>query len=246
MKRLYHYTNIHTLCAIVNRITSDKMFLRAGNAKNMNDPNDCYYFINTLGKLINADSSKIEKMSDIKDKFDRPYLVSLTSIKDDLHMWNCYGDNGFGVAIGIDDLQDIARNFYLENKIFTKLYECRYMGDIAIRKNAKIWNLIKNSNLQESAFWQNETISEISNIIKHPCYKYEKEYRIVIKHGEDELIMNDIYESEEDAFYIGIPIKLVKTIIVGPNANCRVVEKIFCQYFPYAKFEQSKIPYRSK
>ena len=86
----------------------------------------------------------------------------------------------------------------------------------------------------------------ISNIVKHPCYRYEKEYRIVIKHGKEEKVLNDVYHKDEDAFYLPLPLRAVKSIIVGPNANFDAMKKIFEDYFPYAKFVKSVIPYRSK
>lgn len=241
MSILYHYTNLRTLCAIVDGMRKGNMFLRAGNAKNMNDPNDCYYFISLLGQLINADKNDIAHLFEEKSKYDNPYLISLSSHKDDLHMWNCYGDDGHGIALGIEGLSNCIENFYNKNHISSRLYECIYYTIEDIQNDHRLANITL-AELTKS-FW--EDMSNIANIIKHPCYRYEKEYRIVIKHGEKELTINNIYREDEDAFYVPIPLSCVKEIIVGPNANLDSIQKIFSQYFPDTKFQKSTIPYRS-
>ena len=100
---LYHYTSLTTLCAIVNGIQDGNLFLRASNAKQMNDPNDCYYFVNIIGQIKRWDKYKIDTVCAEKEKFDTPYLISLSKWKDDLHMWNCYGENGKGIVLGFDE-----------------------------------------------------------------------------------------------------------------------------------------------
>ena len=246
MQLLYHYTNIRTLCAIVNGMQNNNMFLRAGNAKNMNDPNDCYYFANVLGEILNTSQNEIEQLYKDKNKYDCPYLISLSRRKDDLHMWNCYGEDGYGIAFGIKNLPNIVSDFFLTNHISAHLYDCKYMDSKAIKRDKRFMTIAKDKKSLDKNFWNNDIISDISNIIKHPCYRYEKEARVVIKHGEKEITINDVYRKDEDAFYVAIPLSCVKEIIVGPNANLETIKKIFSQYFPYTKFKESTIPYRSK
>lgn len=248
MGLLYHYTNLHTLCAIINGIKSGEMFLRAGNAQNMNDPNDCYYFINMLGDLTGANDGQIKQILEDKFKYDCPYLVSLSKHKDDLHMWNCYGDDGCGIAIGIKDVGDIVRDYFLNNKISAHLYECLYMDAEDVKEDDRLRGIINNTKNFNECFWKKKEISEVSNIIKHPCYRYEEEYRIVILHGSKEYIVNEktFYHAKEDAFYINIPLSHVAEIIVGPCTDYNAVVHIFSQYFPQTEFIESKIPYRKK
>lgn len=247
-KVLYHYTNLHTLCAIASGIKSGMMYLRAGNAENMNDPNDCYYFVNMLGELTGADKSQILQISEEKKKYDRPYLVSLSKNRDDLHMWNCYGDDGCGVAIGIRNIEKIAYDFFKSNHISTHLFKCLYMDAKKVKKNNVLWDIIKNNDSFGKDFWMKKEISNVSNIIKHPCYRYEKEYRIVIMHGEKEFVINGntLYHPSEDAFYINVPLSEVKEIIVGPCANYESIKKIYSSFFPDTIFNKSIIPYRKK
>lgn len=242
MPILYHYTNLRTLCAIVNGMRKESMFLRAGNAKNMNDPNDCYYFISLLGQLINADKNDIAHLFEEKSKYDNPYLICLSSHKDDLHMWNCYGDDGHGIALGFEDLSNCTKNFYNKNHISSRLHDCVYYNIVDIQNDQRLANIT--SAKLTKCFW--EEMSDVANVIKHPCYRYEKESRIVIKHGESEPTINDVYRKDEDAFYVEIPLSCVKEIIIGPNANLESITSIFSQYFPYTEFQKSTIPYRSK
>lgn len=243
---LYHYTSITTLCAIVNGIQDGNLFLRASNAKQMNDPNDCYYFVNIIGQINHWEGSRIDALCAEKDKFDAPYLISLSKRKDDLHMWNCYGDNGKGIAIGLDEkrLQKAVEDFFHREHIFARLYKCLYRSTSQIQNNLDLTRIITADIEQD--FWNDRTISDISNILKHPCYRYEQEYRIVIKHGSNEYVSDKIYFKNEDAFYMPVPVDAIKYITTGPNANIEAIKKIFSNFFPKAKFQKSLIPYRSK
>ncbi len=244
---LYHYTSIDTLCSIVNRMLDGNMFLRASNAKNMNDPNDCYYFVDIAGQILNKDRTTIDNYFQEKNKYETPYLICFSKLKDDLHMWNCYGVDGKGVAIGFDKtkLNGATQKFYSENHLTTRLHLCLYKSRQQIRNSISFAKLINNNT--EESFWQNKNISDFANLVKHPCYKYEKEWRIVIKHGVNEpIIKDDVYNSYEDAFYLAVPIDAVKYIVVGPNAKYDAIKKIFSSYFPNAKIIKSIIPYRSR
>ena len=242
---LYHYTSLQTLCSIINGMQNGHLFLRATNAQNMNDPNDCYYFIDVINQII--DNIDIDEIVKQKNKYDTPYLICLSKRKDDLHMWNCYGDNGNGVAIGFDlgKLNEKVNEFFQKNHTSAKLFKCLYASPKQVKNSLDFASLFIKTKINKS-FWQNEQISNISNIIKHPCYRYEREFRIVIKHGKEEKVITDAYNKDEDAFYLPLPINAVKSIIVGPNANFDAIKKIFEDYFPYAKFLESVIPYRSK
>ena len=245
MATLYHYTSLNTLVKIIGGIKNNKMYLRAGNAKKMNDPNDCYYFVNLLVQRGKIDTTSMNEICDMKDKYDSPYLISLSEHMDDLHMWNCYGDDGRGVAIGIEleNLRKDVVSFFDKNHISTKLYECKYpnINDLPENEEFEVINVL---NAVDRNFWTNEDISNISNIVKHPAYEYEKEWRIVIRHGEKEPAINGVFK--EEAFFVDIPISHVKTIVVGPSANYEAVKKVFSPFFDEKIFVKSTIPYRSK
>lgn len=244
---LYHYTSLKTLCAIVKGVKDNCMFLRANNAENMNDPNDCYYFINEFGKYLKVNNNDLSRLYQQKKAFNQPYIISLSQRKDDLHMWNCYGDNGNGIAIGMkyDSLLKMANEFDNKNHVSAKLYKCLYYSAPQIINTLELLNIVSEIDLS-STFWQDPKTIEISNIVKHPCYRYEKEYRIVILHGRNEFTINGVFNRDEDAFYFPMPLANIHSIVVGPNADFAAIKKIFSPYFSNAKFVQSTIPYRAK
>lgn len=244
METYYHYTTLSTLIKIVGGIKEDKLYLRAGNAKLMNDPNDCYYFINLLKQLNKIKEKDMDEIVKEKDKYDSPYIVSLSSHKDDLHMWTCYGDNGNGVAIGFEDLENAASEFFLNKHIYAKFYQCKYMDENDIKKDYR-FSVINEAKNFGKEFWEKPEISQISNIIKHPCYRYEDESRIVIEHGEKEQA-HGVDKTKDKAIFIGVPLSKVTKIVVGPCADYDAVKKVFSPFFENVDFVKSTIPYRSK
>lgn len=245
---LYHYTSLQTFCKIVYGIRNHNLYLRAGDAAKMNDPNDCYYFIYILGSLLGkTDTKEMSKLIEDKMLYNKPYLVSLSNRGDDLHMWNCYGDDGKGIAISFDRkaLQSAVDEFALKNHIYSKLLKCIYSSSRQIEKSLSVAKLFKDY-LGNENVWKNLQSDNYPNLVKHPCYRYEKEYRIVINHGENEPTINNVYHEDEDAFYINIPLLALKKVIVGPNADLESIKGVFSPYLPNVKFVQSQIPYRSK
>ena len=255
---LYHYTSLCTLAKILLGMETQngnkKIFLRAGNAKNMNDPNDCYYFVNKIGNIVGANSKEIDEILDKKYELDAPYILSLSEKADDLHMWTCYGDDGCGVSIAFknEELDNVASDFHNDIHHDTKLYKCIY-DTCSKELYLKIGSPTK-ENLLSADYWTNgiqESTLRISDIIKHPCYEYEKEWRMVVLHGKNELIVKNQdeskYKSLEDAFYIPIPISCIDHICIGPSAvNYSAIKNSILKCLPDVEVKKSEIPYRSK
>ena len=241
MGLLYHYTSLTTLRKITNGIKNEYMHLRAGNAKNMNDPDDCYYFVKILNDINNKIS--IDEIKKEKVLYDNPYIISLSDCGDDIYMWTHYGDDCKGVAIGFetDDLLTIASQFFEKYHTSTKLHHCLYMDANDVQKHQGLHELICQTDTFNENFWKNNSISDISNFIKHPKFRPESEWRFVIKHGKNEPFFNTIYKAEEDAFYVEIPLSSVKIIKIGSMGDFASVEKKFSQYFPNTEFVKSTI-----
>ena len=210
----------------------------------MNDKNDCYYFIDMIAALFNYTPEEITKVIDDKKKYESPYLISFSKKKDDLHMWTCYGDNGRGIALGFDkeSLKNSASNFYHRYNIYAKLQECRYENKRQIGKWLLATSISRESILGYSGIVR--SVSDVSNCIKHPCFKYEQEFRIVIEHGEKECCIGNCYNSS-DTFNVQIPLAAIKKIIIGPCANKNAIVKKFKSFFDKkTQFVESNIPYR--
>lgn len=235
---LYHYTSLATLKKIIKGIQNGYMHLRAGNAKKMKDPTDCYYFLNLLCEM-NNDEVNIKEILREKETFDNPYIISLTSSVDDLYMWENYGDkcNGIAIGIGIESLYTETRNFFLKYKLATHLYRCRYIDHV---KGIKEFDrLINNIDSNGILLYKND-VSNISNLVKKSSYTQEKEFRIVIEYGKNEHT-HGWYNRNEDAFFFPIPLSSVKKIIVGHSANYKEIEKNYSIIFQNAEFVKSKI-----
>ena len=72
-----------------------------------------------------------------------PYFISFSAAKDNLPMWNMYGNKGHGVAIGFneDAIRDCCNNnigdVHHRAKMAMrsrKLYECKYWNKIEIKE----------------------------------------------------------------------------------------------------------------
>lgn len=248
---LYHYTNISTLLKIANGIEDGKFFLRAGNFKRMNDPNDCLYFLNLLVECMEPNSNEkkelLDKVSKIKDEFDTPYIISLSEWRDDLHMWNCYGDDGGGIALGIDYniLFESVNTFFHKYHLCAKLYQCKYWNKENLSEHLKKIGIVFMNGLEgNKKLWEDNTIPEFANLIKHPCYVYEKEHRVIIKRDINEIIVPEVkYNKDEDAFYLPIPLDGLKEIIIGPCADYNSIKEIFSSRID-TNYINSEIPYR--
>ena len=237
-KMVYHYTKKCTLCSIAEGIQEEDFFLWANNYEKMNDPTDCRYLLHLFQKQIKED--KRDNIS----KINTPYLVSFSRNGDDLHMWNCYADTGKGVSIGIDynELQKALDEYSKDGHITARLYSCKYLDESQVSNYEEIGTYIQKLRDTNNPYYlANE---ELPYIIKHPAYREEDEFRII-------LLNSSLYyqskkcnhDKEKDIFKIPIPKTAIKEIIVGPCADKGQIEKQFQSFFPETEFKTSQIPY---
>lgn len=95
------------------------MCFRATEAKSLNDPEEFKYAMRLLIESIqryekiqgiSTSESRLPHIMGKEDLFQRvlpnyfghPYIFSLCSDKDSLAMWRFYGNNGLGVALGLN------------------------------------------------------------------------------------------------------------------------------------------------
>lgn len=214
----------------------------------MNDPLDCYYFVETLGEICknehDIEKETIDNFIEDKNRYARPYLLCFSRLSNDLHMWTCYGDNGKGLALGFNDLESCVEESTQRTGIPISLSKCLYQSTKQIKDSLELANILKPMQINAD-FWKNNTIADISNKVKHPCYKYEKEYRVVATRNQLEPLNSDAYIKDGDFFEFKVPLKNLSRIIVGPNANYEAIKQIFGAYFPKVKIIDSRLPYRS-
>lgn len=126
------------------------------------------------------------------------------------------------------------------------MYQCKYWDQNIANKEFEKRKVKKFEDINKENFWLGRNDSDqVANIVKHPCYSLEYEYRVVIQKDKTELTIGNVYNKSVDAFFLPIPISAIKRIVVGPNGDSKSIEQIFMQYFPETDFVQSKIPYRS-
>lgn len=246
---LYHYTSIETLCAIAAFISEGRITLRANNHKKMNDPNDCRYFIEETFRGMNIENGKNDLLN-LYEEYSNAYITSFSELKDDLHMWNCYGDNGHGIALGINSyyLQEFAQTLTYSRKISCLPHKCKYMRTYEIMKLYASTTLSGIGSDTTIAKAVTDIIVQNTNLVKHPCYSYEQEWRVVFSVNKKDLVKYPdlLYDKAGDFFCISIPLKEIKEIVVGPCANMAAIEKIFSPHLPGTDFLKSTVPFVDK
>lgn len=245
---LYHYTSIETLCNIAYGISESKITLRAYNHKKMNDPNDCRYFIEEAFNGVDSADAR-NNLLNIYEKYGNAYITSFSELQDDLHMWNCYGNNGHGIALGLNSyyLQEFAQTMTKYGNSCLPL-KCKYMRKDEIIKLFADAGLSNMNSDENNAKIVADIIIQNTNLVKHPCYSYEQEWRIVFSGNKKDLekYPDTLYNKTGDFFNIPIPLSEIKEIIVGPCGNMKAIKEIFSPLFPKTAFSESAVPFVDK
>lgn len=243
---LYHYTSLNTFWNILNGMEDSHIHLRAGNSQKMNDSSECLYFLKSIRNIAELTEQDLNKIIETKQEFDNAYIISFSDKENDLHMWTCYGDDAKGIAISFDKeklVQSLSRYSFP-----MRLYKCRY-GNCE-----EIYEKIGSPNAETlRAEGEKDAIPyyyRFSDLVKHPSFEYEHEWRLVMLKGKDEPVLGNsrnFYNSDADAFFIPISIDCIESIYVGPSEEDveTITEKI-ATYLPNVTINKSEIPYRSK
>lgn len=141
---LYHYATGAGLLGMLKDYTKDEPNIKlwASHYMYMNDPQEyemgkriCTDIINKVEiDLGISDEYRIKKIVEspfycslIGDYFRTsqgqlisPYLISLSSAFDSLHMWDMYASNGNGLALGFNRVKLLENNVHLKDCIYYK------------------------------------------------------------------------------------------------------------------------------
>ena len=248
-KILYHYTSLSKLIAILSQLkkTDDGQFILRGTPiEYLNDWSEFSYGAQVLTDLIKEYENQNPNIVKISDRIHAnswkdyiclgpiatsPFITSFSKNKDSLPMWNIYGDNGQGVAIGVD-------SFKLNNLTNIKtnrptLQRCRYSYNEF--KDA----LFEFPDIHQTLYkiFEKEGItsfyldpSSLRNAIcsqKHESFEFEKEWRL-IKTCSQYDTNNEMNVNEHTCVpYIEnkIPITALKEIIIGPCKDLDLAKK---------------------
>ena len=294
-KIVYHFTSLDVLLKILRNPELGKMTFHATRLDFMNDPTEFRYGLNMLQQKylpfvenvleIEDDKYKLSKLWD-KDPTKTPeewieyvvqqlidnhriaYAISLSERDDYLPMWRMYGNDGNGVAIGLDvcNYVEVIRSDNMSiiaehrpdgiSGSFKVCYGDGVGHDVrAIAEN--VYSLYMNrvkgqTDADEICKMQLDAFCDLfyaAGLIKHKAYQYEKEWRILTgslnplmkANSRGDMVAYTIYE---------IPIGLLKEIVVGPcvthpDAVVNLL-KTRCAQFDGAdvRIRKSDCPYR--
>lgn len=208
---LFQYSSWDALFNGIIRADCDdtRVYLHSTNCQFLNDPSEVVYGDETIDEVLNL---IFRKSSNFRDDhhLNSVYLTSFSLCENELPMWNMYGKNGYGIAVGLD-YQVLAENL----PIGAKLNKCIYRTD---KFQKELYASLANLEVKGKTNDSNEFISYLSklmSLVKNPAYEYEKEVRLVIQETKPpkyKLCGNLIVPYIESAF----PKESLKKIIIGP------------------------------
>jgi hypothetical protein len=160
-----------------------------------------------------------------------PFITSFSEVEDSLPMWNTYGNNSLGVAIGFD--KSILNDSFSSSE---ELKKCIYDKSLVSEKlENNIENIYNCLRFNKGNFgWTTGVGAPIFNdfrdlvpITKNNAYSYEQEWRLIIKKtyefkNIDFQMSNDILKP-----YVTfeIPKKAIKKIVIGPCSNFDLISQ---------------------
>ncbi|MDE5421806.1 DUF2971 domain-containing protein [Ancylomarina sp. DW003] len=226
---LYHYTTMGTLQSILKNVDKkEALILRGTHVEYLNDETEyvfaCDILEGMLKDYVNAKDAtdeknllknmNIRKFEDIGSLITgKPYVTSLSENHDNLSMWNTYGENGRGVAIGIkkESIDRWIKCSY-DREAF-KSYMSSFIADLY----EKI-SFVDGFRYEDPALF----LGILYTSIKHSAYEYEKEWRIVkcasngdVEYQERNGLLKPYIEHNFEK-------NALKEIIIGP---CAVTDK---------------------
>lgn len=191
---LYHYTNLHSLKAIV-----ENQSLLCSNSAYLNDKKEYLYGLELFRNVLNNKKEKvqglelkiidgIQKELDAK-KISNHFVTCFSREGDLLSQWRAYADDGKGIAIGFDlnklieGFQNKATGFYVQydkeaneelvEKIITTIIAYCIQTIEGIKEEVTATDFINQGVIKEIS----ELIDKYVGYFKHSSFEEEKEFR---------------------------------------------------------------------
>ncbi|MEZ7605701.1 DUF2971 domain-containing protein [Streptococcus sp. 27098_8_113] len=250
-----HYTSLKTLKNLVYRKDEKDTYarLRLSNARQMNDPNEGYTFLDLIG---------IEKKElPVTDyEISSFYFASMSqtgedkNLEDSLPMWKQYGDDAKGINLTyhsdyIKDLIDDINNGIGIYKVCYNAKEDSLEEEIAQIKSA--FDEIKKEDGDERQKYFSSALNLIDDIrylFKKADYSYENEYRIIKSYEgkESEIFTSDSSNSIIPGLYVYTDKELkYSKIKLGPKCDDIDFIAPYIKYVdPNIEVTKSEISYR--
>lgn len=257
---LYHYTSMNTFFEIMKGVESFESDVKfwASHVSFMNDPGEYMYLIREIGEMLRehelfAESDGLFYLADslrwdiqtLDNVSGQPAVFSLSEKRDELTMWQVYGQGGRGIAIGFDrgELLSIGEDW--------QLYQCQYLSRDNVRKIIDIDEVRscfggdEDGNARADLVALNQVIAN-RILVKHPAFIHEGEWRLS---KNDHL--NYKYRERNGLIIPYLELKLkaysIREIWIGPTAYPNLSEKSMMMFLHSLQINyslyKSSIPY---
>ncbi len=209
-KGIYHYTDTNAFLGIMQ---NKEMW--ASHIKFMNDTSEGFVGYNHLCKILKYskkdefdESSKERLKKAVETELSKMsvFVISFTSLQDDLNQWRGYADSPNGLNIGfnankisnaillpknMDSIVEKINNYTFNNhleKPFSVLLKCLYDETFQYYLVFDILKMIKKNGNTEQAFRKGAHLfMYCAPFFKHSAFSDEKEWRLVIYCPENSL-----------------------------------------------------------
>ena len=220
-----HYTSLNTLKFLLYKIEDKNNYprLRLSNARQMNDPNEGYTFLDLIG---------IEKIKLTETDYDTSpfFFASMTqtgggqNLDDSLPMWKQYGDDAKGINL-------TYHSEYIKSLIEEgiEIYKVCYNPtndslDSEIDSIKSAFDNIKGNDDDRDKYFSSalNLIDDIRYLFKEADYSYENEYRIIKSYEgkEEDIITSETSNSVIPGLYAYIDTELkYSKIKLGPKCD---------------------------
>lgn len=218
---VYQYTSVDALFNGIVRPQEDgsvDLCVRSTNCQYLNDANEVQYGKDVVDTVVFGHLKEGREVFRSLVNLDHIYLSSLSTEVNHLPMWSMYGKEGKGIALGFD-VQSIQNSKHPLYRCIYDFIEFRYEIQQAVMASRKKENTAGNDPVVFSHY-----ISVLHELIKHHCYEYEQEYRLIVDTDAQPKYRNSngvLVPYVENHF----PAKALRTIIVGPRNDYELVVK---------------------
>lgn len=272
-KFLYHYTSIEALCSMLIEYQKKKSLENftfwAGSIFTMNDPHEMKHGAEVLEILLPAiehlfglspenslDIQNLDREKVLKDISKTPFVISFSTNKDDLGMWNMYGDNGCGASLVFsneikpDPLNGVNNTGLVKVNYNKGVDDYPNLADIFNSGIVEWRNYNEPDKIKEC---KERTLSKLYTqlcpYIKSEAYMKENEARICYS----DVPLNKVKFRTKNKNIIPyieapIPIKYFKGIQLGPCCNYELLEQSLSFQLKICgidiEIKRSNIPYR--
>lgn len=284
---VYHYTSMSTFKAIMEGVDDGNIIFHASGMHCLNDSSEFLYGFKEFRRILPAienkigninDSLKLSCTIDSEDLFlngkwsenyakfllegnKTPFVVSTSAHNDNIPMWVMYGDDGRGVALGLD-ISNLFKREKTEKRIHNlvsldELHALKIVQNLSLDHPAIIISICDYKRyLEEVSQMSNEedimrlkiiTLYKMSvyasALVKHPAFKFEREWRILDMANKTSDIQYKTNAKGQIVPYIEIRIpkdKLCK-LIIGPRCNSPHQKAIINGLLKECKIDNCKV-----